>query len=209
MTHCVRTEQVLAGHHTYNLNNDFFHDVRVLQIIQEFGGWRTRQQSQVCCVGRLIGSVSDANCEGLHALVLCISHSREDIRVSGMKEAIGHQQGNLDALWARFFHKYLGHVGDGVGGVSAVADVGHRCDSALEVLRASPLFEGLLDDDVAAVLKQGRSPAEFAAYIQADALEAFYNVHGELLLLLVVVLGRLRAVQQKAQLQTAVLIQDS
>lgn len=125
-----------------------------------------------------------------------------------MKEPIGQQQGNLDAFWARFFHEYLGHVGDGVGGESAVADVGHRCDAALEVLRASPLFEGLLDYDMAAVLKQGRSPAEFAACIQTDALEAFYNVHSELFLLLMVVLGRLRAVQQEGQLQTAVLIQD-
>ncbi len=125
-----------------------------------------------------------------------------------MKNPICEQQGDLDAFWARFFQKYLGHIGDGVGGVSAVADVGHRSDAALEVLRAFPLFEGLLDNDLAAVLKQGRSPAEFATCVQADALEAFYNVHSELFLLLVVVLGRLRAVQQEGQLQTAVLIQD-
>ncbi len=89
-----------------------------------------------------------------------------------MKSPICEEQGDLDAFWARFFQKYLGHVGDGVGGVSAVADVGHRSDAALEVLRAFPLFEGLLDNDVAAVLKQGRSPAEFATCVQADALEA-------------------------------------
>lgn len=194
--------------HTYNLNYDFFHDVRVLQIIEEFGGRRTGQQSQVCCVGRFIGATGDANREDLYALVLCVSHSREDIRVSGMKSPVCEEQGDLDAFWARFLQKYLGHVGDGVGGVSAVADVGHRSDAALEVLRAFPLFEGLLDNDVAAVLKQGRSPAEFATCVQADALEAFYNVHSELFLLLVVVLGRLRAVQQEGQLQTAVLIQD-
>lgn len=59
-----------------------------------------------------------------------------------------------------------------------------------------------------AVLQQSRPEAQAAAGLQLYPLESVHHVHNKLLLLLVIVLGTLRAVQQEGELQATVLIYD-
>ena len=114
--------------------------------------------------------------------------------------------GHFDAAGTGFLQVDLGHVGDGVGGVGAVPDVDDGSDPGLEVLRAPPVSEGLLCDDMAAVLQQGHPQTRAAAGLQSNPLESFHHVHGKLLFLLMVVLSTLRAVQQEGDLQATVLV---
>lgn len=72
-----------------------------------------------------------------------------------------------------------------------MADVHDGSDPGFEVVRAPPLFEGLLYDDVTAVLKEGCAGAEPPAGLQPDALQPVHHVRGEALLLGMVVLGAL------------------
>lgn len=121
-----------------------------------------------------------------------------------MRDAVEEQDGHLDAVGVRLLQVNTGEVGDGEGGVGAVADVHNGSDSGLEVLDAPPLLEGLLDDDMAAVLKEGSAGPEAAARLQLEVLQALHHFRGEALLLGVVLLGALRAVDQKGQLQVAI-----
>lgn len=85
-----------------------------------------------------------------------------------------------------------------------MADVDHGGDVGFEVFGAPPLVEGLLYDDMAAVLKEGGAGDESPARLQSEALQPVHHVGGKAFLLGMVVLGALRAVDQKGQLQTAI-----
>lgn len=114
-----------------------------------------------------------------------------------MRDAVEEQNRQLDAGGLRLLQVNTGEVGDGEGGVGAVADVRDGCDSSLEVVNALPLPEGLLHDDVAAVLKEGRPGPEAPARLQPQVLQPVHHFGGEALLLGMVVLGALWAVDQK------------
>lgn len=172
------------------------------------GGGSTGEQTQQVHVGRLVGRTRDAQGEELDAQVLGVSHRREDVRVPRVGDAVCEQHGHLDAAEGRLLPVDPGHVSDGVGGVGAVADVDNGSDLSPEVLDAPPVPEGLLRDDVTAVLQESHPEAQAAARLQPDALESLHDAHGKLLLLLVVVLGALRAVQQEGELQAAVFVYD-
>lgn len=77
-----------------------------------------------------------------------------------MWDAVKKQDGDLDAAQGRFIQVDTGEIGDGVGGVGAVANINNGSDSGLEVIDALPLLEGLLYDDMAAVLEEGGARAE-------------------------------------------------
>lgn len=172
------------------------------------GGGSTGEQTQQVYVGRLVGCTRDAQGEELDAQVLGISHRGENVRVPRVGDAVSEQHGHLDAAEAGLLLVDLGHVRDGVGGVGAVADVDNRSDLGPEVFNAPPFLEGLLRDDVTAVLQQSHPEAQAAARLQSDALEPLHHAHGKLLLLLMVFLGALRAVQQEGELQAAVFVYD-
>lgn len=141
-------------------------------------------------------------------MVLGVGHGGKYVRVPRVGDAVEEQDCDLNAAGRRLLQVNAGEVGDGVGGVGAVADVHDGGDPGFEVGRTSPLFEGLLDDDVAAVLEEGGAGAEPSARLQAEALEAVHHVHGEALLLGVVVLGAFGAVNQEGELQTAVFVDE-
>lgn len=72
-----------------------------------------------------------------------------------MRDAVEEQDGHLDAAKRGLVQVDAGEVGDGVGGVGAVANVDHGGDAGLEIVGAPPLIEGLLYDDMAAILEEG------------------------------------------------------
>lgn len=192
--------------YTHDFTDDFFNNAFILQVVQVVGGRSTGEQTQQGYVGRLIGCTGDAQGEELDVLVLGISDSGENVRVPRVGDAVCEQHGHFDAAEAGLLLVDLGHVCDGVGGVGAVADVDDGSNVRLEVLDAPPVFEGLLRDDVTAVLQKSHPEAQAAAGLQPDALESVHDAHGKPLLLLVVVLGALRAVQQEGKLQAAVFV---
>lgn len=108
-----------------------------------------------------------------------------------MRDAVKEQNGHLDGAGIRLFQVDAGEVGDGIGGVGAMANVGDGSDLGLEVVCASPLFESLLYDYMAAVLKQGCTVAEPSAGLQPEALQLVGHLGHESLLLGMVVLGAL------------------
>lgn len=125
-----------------------------------------------------------------------------------MGDPICKQHSYFDAARTGLLLVDLGHVGDGVGRVGAMADVDDGRYVVLEVLYALPVSEGLFCDNVTAVLQKSHPEAQAAAGLKLHPLESVHQGHGKLLLLLMVVLGALRAVQQKGQLQATVLIWD-
>lgn len=174
--------------------------------MQVVGGRSTGDQMQQGYVGRLVGCTCDAQGEELDAQVLGISDCGEDVRVPRVGDAVCEQHGHPDAAEAGLLLVDPGHVSDGVGCVGAVADVDDGGDLGPEVLDAPPVLEGLLRDDVTAVLQESHPEAQAAARLQPGALESLHDSDGKVLLLLVVVLGALRAVQQKGELQAAVFV---
>ena len=125
-----------------------------------------------------------------------------------MRDSVEEQNGDLDAAGSRLLQVNTGEVGDGIGGVGSMADVDDGGDPGLEFVGAPPLFEGLLDDDMAAVLKEGSAGAEPPAGLQTETLQPVHHIRGKALLLGMVVLGALWAVDQEGQLQTAVFINE-
>lgn len=157
-------------------------------------------------IGWLVGCPGDAQSEEPNALVLGISNSSENVRIPRVGNAICKQHGYFDVAMAGFLQVHLGHVGDGVGGIGAVPDVDDGSYAVLEVLRAPPVSEGLLCDDVTAVLQQSHPQTQTAAGLQSYPLESVHHVHNKLLFLLMIVLRTLGAVQQERELQATVLI---
>lgn len=189
---------------THNLLDHFFHDSPVLQVVKVTGGRRASNEPQLSYVAGLIGFGGDADGEESHALALGGGDSRKYVWVPRVGDAIKEQNGDLAAADGRLFQVNTGEVGDGVRGVGAVADVDHGGDPGFEIIGAPPLAEGLLDDDMAAVLKEGGAGDQAPARLQPQALQPVHHVSGKALLLSMVVLGALRAVDQKGQLQTAI-----
>lgn len=163
---------------THYLLDDLVHNASVLQVVEVPRGGGASNHPQLSYIGGLVGLRSDAYGEEADPLVLGISHSREDVRVPGVRDTVEEQHGDLDAAEGRLLQVHTGEVGDGVGGVGAVADVHHGSDPGLEVVGAPPLLEGLLYDDMAAVLKEGDAEAEAAARFQPEALKPVHHVHG-------------------------------
>lgn len=176
--------------------------------MQVVGGRGAGEHTELGYVGWLVGCAGDAQSEEFDSLVLGISDSRKNVRVPRVGDTIREQNGHFDASGVGLLQVDLSHVGDGVGGVGAVSNVDDGIYAGLEVLLASPVSEGLLCDNVTAVLQQSRPEAQAAAGLQLYPLESVHHVHDKLLLLLVIVLGTLRAVQQEGELQAAVLIYD-
>lgn len=174
--------------------------------MEEVGGRGAGEQTELGYVGWLVGCTGDAQSEEFDALVLGISNSRENVRVPRVGNTISEQYGHFDAARARFLQVDPGHVGDGVGGVGAVPDVDDGSYTSLEVLYAPPVSEGLLCDNMTAVLQQSHPQAQAAAGLQPYTLESVHQVHSKLLFLFMIVLGTLRAVQEKGELQATVLI---
>lgn len=174
--------------------------------MQVVGGGGAGEQAELGYVGGLVGRTGDAQGEEFDALVLGVSDSRENVRVPWVGAAVCEQHGHFDAAGAGFLQVDPGHVRDGVGGVGAVPDVDDGCNVRLEVLHAPPIFEGLLCDYMTAVLQQSHPEAQAAAGLQPDSLQSVHDIHGKLLLLLMVVLGALGAVQQEGELQATVFI---
>lgn len=177
--------------------------------MQVVGGRGAGKQTELGYVGGLIGCTGDAQGEEFDALVLGVSDSRENVGVPRVGGTVCEQHGHFDAARARFLQVDPGHIRDGVGGVGAVPNVDNGSNVRLEVLYAPPIFEGLLCDYVTAVLQQSHPEAQAAAGLQPDTQQSVHNIHGKLLLLLMIVLGALRAVQQEGELQATVLIRDS
>lgn len=176
--------------------------------MQEVGGRGAGEQTELGYVGWLVGCTGDAQSEEFDALVLGISNSRENVRVPRVGYTICEQHDYSDGARAGFLQVELGHVGDGVGCIGAVPDVGDGSYAALEVLYAFPVSEGLLCDNMTAVLQQSHPQAQAAAGLQLYPLESVHHVHSKLLFLLMIVLGTLRAVQQEGQFQATVLIEN-
>lgn len=174
--------------------------------MEEVGGGRAGEQTELGHIGWLVGCSGDAQREEFDTLVLGISDSGENVRVSRMGNAICKQHGYFDAARAGLLQVDPGHVGDGVGGVGTVPDVDDGSYTGLEILFAPPVFEGLLFDDMTAVLQQSHPQAQAVASLQPYLLESIHHVHNKLLFLFVIVLGTFRAVQQEGDLQGAVLV---
>lgn len=189
---------------TYNLIDDFFHNFSVLQVVKVAGSRRASNQPQLSYIARLIGFGSDANGKESDTLVLGISNSGKYVWVPWVRDAVKEENGNLYAAERRLLQVNTGEVGDGVCCVGAVANVGHGGNPGFELISAPPLVEGLLYDDMAAVLKEGSAGDESSAGLQPEALQSVHHISGKAFLLGMVVLGALRAVNQKGQLQTAV-----
>ncbi|KAG7227553.1 hypothetical protein INR49_005368 [Caranx melampygus] len=112
------------------------------EIVEELGGRRAGEQTELGYVGWLVGLPGDAQSEELNALVLGISNSREYVRVPRVRDAICKQHSHFDAARTGFLQVDPGHVCDGVGGVGAVADVDNGSYLGHEVLCAPPVSEG-------------------------------------------------------------------
>lgn len=125
--------------------------------------WGTGNHPQLSYVARLVGLRSDADGEEAHALVLGIGHGGKYVWVSWVRDAVEEQNGHLDAGKRGLVQVDAGEVGDGVGGVGAVTDVDHGGNAGLEVVGAPPLIEGLLYDDMAAILEEGGAGDESTA----------------------------------------------
>lgn len=174
--------------------------------MEEAGGRGAGEKAQLGYAGELVGCAGDAQGEEFDALVFGVSNSREDVWIPRVGNAICEQHGHSDAARAGLLLVDLGHVGDGVGGVGAVPDVDDGSYASLEVFCAPPVLEGLLRDDVTAVLQQSHPQAQAVACAQPCPLESVHHLHDKLFLLLMVVLCRLRAVQQKGELQATLLV---
>lgn len=190
---------------THNLLYDFFHDSFVLQVVKVVGSRGASNQPQLSYISRLVGFGSDADGEESDTLVFGISNSGEYVWVPWVRHTIKEQNGDLGAAERRLLQVDTGEVGDGVGCVGAMANIHHGGNACFEIISALPLVEGLLDDDMAAVLEEGGAGDEPSAGLQPEALQPVHYVGGKAFLLSVVVLGALRAVNQKGQLQTAIL----
>lgn len=173
--------------------------------MEEAGGRGAGQKAELGYVGGLVGCTGDAQGEEFDALVFGVSNSREDVWIPGVGNAICEQHGHSDAARAGLLLVDLGHVGDGVGGVRAVPNVDDGRYASLEVFCAPPVLEGLLRDDVTAVLQQSHPQGQAAACAQPCPLESVHHLHDKLFLLLMVVLCGLRAVQKKGELQATLL----
>lgn len=189
---------------TYNLIDDFFHNFSVLQVVKVAGSRRASNEPQLSYIAGLIGFGSDADGKESDTLVLGISNSGKYVWVPWVRDAVKEENGNLYAAERRLLQVNTGEVGDGVCCVGAVANVDHGGNPGFELISAPPLVEGLLYDDMAAVLKEGGAGDESSAGLQPEALQPVHHISGKAFLLGMVVLGALRAVNQKGQLQTAV-----
>lgn len=189
---------------TYNLIDDFFHNFSVLQVVKVAGSRRASNQPQLSYIAGLIGFGSDADGKESDTLVLGISNSGKYVWVPWVRDAVKEENGNLYAAERRLLQVNTGEVGDGVCCVGAMANVDHGGNPGFELISAPPLVEGLLYDDMAAVLKEGSAGDESSAGLQPEALQPVHHISGKAFLLGMVVLGALRAVNQKGQLQTAV-----
>lgn len=107
--------------------------------MQVVGGRGAGEHTELGYVGWLVGCTCDAQSEEFDALVLGISDSRENVRVPRVGDTIREQNGHFDASRAGLLQVDLGHVGDGVGGVSAMPNVDDGSYAGLEVLLASPV----------------------------------------------------------------------
>lgn len=189
---------------TYNLTDDLFHDSFVLQVVKVVGSRGASNEPQLSYIAGLIGFRSDADGKESDTLVLGISNSGKYVWVPRVRDAIKEQNGNLDAAERRLLQVNTGEVGDGVCCVGAMANIDHGGDPGFEIISAPPLVEGLLYDDMAAVLKEGSTGDESPAGLQPKTLQMVYHISGKAFLLGMVVLGALGAVNQKGQLQTAI-----
>lgn len=131
--------------------------------MEEVGGWRAGEQTELCNIGWLVGCPGDAQSEEFDALVLGVSNSRENVGVPRVGYAISEEYCYFDAAKAGFLQVKLGHVGNGVGGVGPVPDVDDGSYPGLEVLCPPPVFEGLLSDNVTTVLQQSHPQTQAAA----------------------------------------------
>lgn len=198
----------LARAHTHYFSEDCLQYVFVLQIVEEAGGRGAGQQAEFGHVGRLVGCPGDAQSKELDALVLGISNGRKNVWVSWVWNAVCEQHHHFDASNSGFLLVHLCHIGDCIGGVGAMSNVDYRPDPVLEVFGSPPVFEGLLLDNMTAVLKQGHPGSQAAAAWQPRSLESVHHVHCKTLFLLMIVFRALRTVQQEGKLQAAVFIQD-
>lgn len=134
--------------------------------MEEVGGGRTGEQTELGHIGWFVGCPGDAQSEEFDTLVLGISDSRENVRIPWVGNAICKQNSYFDAAGAGLLQVDPGHVGDGVGGVGTVPDVDDGSYTGLEVICAPPVSEGLLCDDMTAVLQQSHPQAQAAAGLQ-------------------------------------------
>lgn len=174
--------------------------------MEEAGGRGAGDEAQLGYIGGLLGCAGDAQGEEFDALVVGVSNGGGDVWIPRVGNAVCEQHGHSDAARAGLLQVDLGHVGDGVGGVGAVPDVDDGSYASLEVFCAPPVLEGLLCDDVTAVLQQSHPQGQDAACAQTCPLQSVHHLHGKLFLLLMVVLCALRAVQQKGELQATLLV---
>lgn len=174
--------------------------------MEEAGGRGAGEKAQLGDVSGLVGYAGDAQGEEFDALVFGVCNSGEDVWIPRVGKAICEQHGHSDAARAGLLQVDLGHVGDGVSGVGAVPDVDDGSYASLEAFRAPPVLEGGLRDDVAAVLQQSHPQGQAVACAQSCPLKPVHHLHDKLFLLLMVVLCALRAVQQKGELQAALLL---
>ena len=190
---------------TYYLLHDLLHDALVLEVVQKARGGCVGQHTQLLHVAQLSGGRRDAHHEEEHAMAPGVGHGGKDVRVPWVELAVGEQEGHPDRAGKGLALVQVGEVGDGVGGVGPLADVGEVPDAGFEVGHALPLLEGLLRLGAAAVLQEGGPEVQAPLSLEPDPPQAVHHIDDKLLLLRVVVLGTLRAVHQKRQLQTAVL----
>lgn len=189
---------------THNLLDNFFHDSSVLQVVKVVGSRGAGDQPKLSYVSRLVGFGSDADGEESNTLGLGVGNSGKYVWVPRVRDTIKEQNGNLDAAERGLLQVNTGEVGDGVCCVGAVANINHGGNPGFKIISAPPLVEGLLYNDMAAVLKEGGAGDESLASLQPEALQPVHHISGKAFLLGMVVLGALRAVNQKGQLQAAI-----
>lgn len=112
------------------------------------------EQAALGYIGWLIGCPGDAQDEELDVLAFGVSNSRKNVGVSWVGDAICEQHHYFNASRSGFLLVDLCNVGDGVGGIRAMSNISYGSDPVPEVLRPFPVSEGLLLDNVTAVLQQ-------------------------------------------------------
>lgn len=172
----------------------------ILETLNELASRWAGDGSQFGVVLTLPGNVRQSQGKELDGVIFGLCGRCDHVGVSRMVDPVGHQHCDPDAVVRRLLHKHLRGVGDGIGGVGALANVVHGVEAVVKGIQVLPGQEAMLDAHVAAVLECSHPDLHGPTVHLQPGEQSAESQHKGLLALEQNILGALRAVEDENNL---------
>lgn len=172
----------------------------ILETMNELPSRWAGDGSQFGVVLTLSGDVRQSQGKELDGVIFGLCGRCDHVGVPRMVDPVGHQHCDPDAIVRRLLHNHLRGVGDGVGGVGAVANVVHGVEAVVKGIQVLPGQEAMLDAHIAAVLECSHPDLHGPTVHLQPGEQSAESQHKGLLALEQNILGALRAVEDENNL---------